>query len=149
MDAMRTWVAYHDHIEVQCKPGGELHPVAGVAAKAAEQAARIATVLALVDDIHAGEVSQPHIEAGIALSEFYVTEALRLFDLAPLDAALENAGKLLVWAQNHEVTRWPIQALYQKGPRCIRSKKAAIDALELLENHGWVRSIDNEWEFRK
>src|SRR3981081_2872337 len=44
------WQQFHDHIERQLVPNGELRPIADLAAKAAEHAARIAGVLTIVEN---------------------------------------------------------------------------------------------------
>lgn len=147
--AKATWVKYHDHIEAQCGAGGELHPVKGLAAKAAEQAARIALVLALVDDINTGVVTSMHMDAGIALSQYYVTEALRLFDVAPAGMALQNARQLLEWVHGRPDQAWAVRDLYSYGPPRLRTKGAAMEALEVLEQHGWAYQEAGGWRFRK
>ena len=51
----------------------------GLANKLAEHAARLAAIMALVDDLGAPEIGTNRMRAGIALAEHYATEALRLF----------------------------------------------------------------------
>jgi hypothetical protein len=147
--AKATWIDYHNHIEVQCGEDGELHAVKGLAAKAAEQAARIALVLALVEDINTGVIQPWHMDAGIELSQFYVGEALRLFDVAELDAGLYQARQLLAWAHAREDQAWPLRELYSKGPKRIRTKQATLAALRILEEHGWVEQLGDSWSFRR
>jgi hypothetical protein len=46
-----------------------LEPVRGLANKLPEHAARLAAILALVDDLGAPEIGANHLRAGIALAE--------------------------------------------------------------------------------
>ena len=65
------WIAFSDHVERAITPNGDLEPVRGLANKLPEHAARLAAILALVDDLGAPEIGANHLRAGIALSEHY------------------------------------------------------------------------------
>ena len=145
-DAKAVWEGFHNCIEQDSAPKGELSQITGLAAKCAEQAARIGLVLALIDSIDTVEVSQRHIAAGIKLAQFYLSEGLRLYDAGQIDAALEKAATLLQWLQSHEAQHWDVRDLYRNGPRVIRSKAAAMEALQILEHHGWVKQAKGQWE---
>ena len=54
--AHRVWVGFANHIEAMLGPDGELRPIARLANKLPEHAARLAGVLTLVRDIEAGEI---------------------------------------------------------------------------------------------
>jgi hypothetical protein len=64
--------AFSDDIERQCGPEGELAPIRDVAAKAGEHAARIAGVLAIVEDSQAHEIAEEPIACGITLAKWYL-----------------------------------------------------------------------------
>jgi hypothetical protein len=148
--AMALWVQYHDHVEQQLKPEEELHDIKGLAAKAGEQTARLALVLALSDDIDTGIIRPQYMEAAIALSEFHLTEALRLFHIAPMDSALQKAADLGSWlrtgASVHNRWKWSTRDICRTGPKRLRSKKDILTALEILENHYWVVHKGQRWE---
>src|SRR4029453_18963198 len=74
--AKRLWVAFHDHVERQLGDEQPLASIRGFGSKAAEHALRIAGVLTLINDVAASEKKAEHIQAGIALVQFYLTEAL-------------------------------------------------------------------------
>jgi hypothetical protein len=78
--ARGLWIAFADHVEAAVGPNGALEPVRGLANKLPEHAARLAAILALVDDLDAPEIDPNHMRAGIALAEHYAAEALRIFD---------------------------------------------------------------------
>ena len=50
-DATAAWQGFYDHIEGQCGAGNELAAIGDFAAKAAEQAARIAGVISIIEDL--------------------------------------------------------------------------------------------------
>lgn len=97
--AEAAWRAFHDHVETQCAPGEGLVPIRDFAAKAAEHAARIAGVLTVVDDINAGEIDIDAITNALTLADWYVSEALRLYQAARTDPRLLRAQQLLEWMQ--------------------------------------------------
>ncbi len=137
--ARATWIKFSDHIEKQIAPGGALESVRGLANKLAEHAARLASTLALVENLSADAVGCLEMDAGIALAEHYASEALRLFEASSVSTDLTTAQRLLAWL----LTTWTEPAvslpdIYQKGPRAIRDKTAAAKMVEILESHGWL-----------
>ena len=144
--AKRLW-DFSDHVEKLIAPGGEMEPIRGLANKLAEHACRLAAVLALVDNLQAGEVSENHMAAGIELSQYYAMEALRLFAAGALNKDIVLAQKLLGWLQSG----WPEKfispaEIYQRGPNAIRDAKTARRLIAILVDHGWLQSIDGTAE---
>jgi hypothetical protein len=140
-EARSLWVKFVNHIEHEIAVGGELEPIRGFANKLAEHAARLAAVLALVENLDAGEITAAEIEAGIALAEYYASEAMRLHGAARISAELTLAQGLLRW-----LTSWPepaisLVAIYQRGPNAVRDKASAAKLVTILEDHGWLARI--------
>lgn len=142
-DARALLVRFADAVEVQQRDGGDLSGVTGYASKAAEQACRIAGVLSLWRDLHAVEVTRGEMASGIALAQFYLSEALRLADAAKVSEETDRAERLRRWL----VETWPDAEVLtgdvvQKAPvRALRETKAAVAALGVLEKHGWVIAL--------
>ena len=83
------------------------------------------------------------------LTEFYLNEALRLFDTSQVDARIKKAEKLLVWLHQKPDKEVSLRDIYQRGPYAIRSKRDALDALEALQEHGHARlTTGGKWEWR-
>jgi hypothetical protein len=141
--AKNTWISFHNHIEKLCREGRELFPIRGLAAKAAEHAARIAGVLSLVENINAVEISDSNIQSGIKIVQFHLDEALRLFNSSADNPDLILAEKLLAWAilQGGMVYRTQI---YHCGPNAIREKATATRIIHILIDHGWFRPIQGD-----
>ena len=138
------WRTFADYIERDIGPGGKLEEIRGLANKLPEHAARLAAVLALVDDADAGEVAVEYVDAGLRLVEHYATEALRLFGGARIPTELVLARRLLDWL----LRSWPEPAvslpdIYQFGPSAVRDKATAKKLVDIIEDHGWLEPLPN------
>jgi uncharacterized protein DUF3987 len=140
-DAAAAWRAFFDHVEGQCGPGQELRLVRDFAAKAAEHAARLAGVLAIVEDVQAIEIGLDAMRGALALADWYVAEAVRLQRAARTDARLLRAKDLLDWLQSRDEPVVAFRDVLQLGPSATRSKAAADEALKVLADHGWVAEV--------
>jgi hypothetical protein len=138
--AKRLWETFHNHVEAQLGEGKELAPIRGFANKAAEHAARLAAVVTLVEDHEAPTIGTKGMQAGITLTEFYLAEALRLFDVAAADPELVVAEATLAWIQQFDMVH--LAQVYQCGPNAVRDAKTARHILGILEDHGWVQRVD-------
>jgi len=140
--AIKRWKEFVSHVEGQIGRGGALEPIKGLANKLPEHAARLAAVTTLVGDIHAIEIDDDGMKAGIALAEHYAGEALRVFEASKVNADLALAQQLLDWL--HRQWREPAISLpdvYQRGPRAIRDKATAKRLVAVLADHGWLAPI--------
>ena len=140
--AQVIWRGFADHIETEIAPGGDLEPVRGLANKLPEHAARLAAVLTLVRDIHAVEVVDAELAAGIELAQHYAAEALRLHGISRIGAGLRQALELLDWL----LVRWNEEAIslpdiYQRGPNSIRDADTAKKVVAILVEHSWLFRI--------
>lgn len=142
-DARKMWIGFVNNIESQIGPDGALAPVRGLANKLPEHAARFATVLTLVADLEAGEVSADHMAAGIVFAQHYAAEALRMFAIGRNNGDLLLAQKLLGWL----IRSWTEGAIslpdiYQYGPNEIRDRTTAKRLVTVLQEHGWLVRIE-------
>ncbi len=138
-DAAIEWLAFADLVEEMLAPGKSLEPVRGFANKLPEHVARIAGVLALVDDLGARSISLATLKQAEAIGGFFADEALRLFDAGACSPELADAEELLDWL----LTKWGepligLRAIYTYGPNSIRNAASAQKAVEILEEHGWL-----------
>ncbi len=138
--AKAAWIRYCDGIEVQLGAGQPLEPIRGFANKAAEHAARIAGVLAVIENRAATVIELPHVQAGIALMDYYLTERLRIQETGAADPDIRLAEKLLDWARGYEVIY--LRLIYRHGPNAIREAETAKRLCRLLEEHGWLARIE-------
>ncbi|WP_165354741.1 YfjI family protein [Tropicimonas sp. IMCC6043] len=138
-EARALLIGLADAIEAGQAPGGDLAHVSGYASKVAEQAARIAGVLALWHDLNAPAVTAQDMANGIALAQFHLSEAVRLADAANVSQEIDRADTLRRWLleiwSHPEVT---VRDVVQYGPNALRETPKAAAALAILERHGWI-----------
>jgi Protein of unknown function (DUF3987) len=133
-----VWVAFHDQIEVSMAQDGEFECLRDVAGKAAENAARIAAVLTVVERSGASTIEIEAMAAGCELAAWYVFEALRLFGVHRQSPRLRNAIKLHEWLKAKRKTEVTRSEVMQLGPAPVRQKAEADAALAMLEEHGLI-----------
>lgn len=142
-DARALLQAYALKIERLQAPGKALSTITAFASKSAEQAARIAGVLTLFDDLHAPHVSRERMAGGIDLAQFYLSEAQRLADAAIVPPEIQQAEMLRLWLEE----RWSeplvsIRVIVRNGPSSLRDAKKAKAAVTILEQNDWLMKLD-------
>ena len=136
-------VAFSDAIEGAQAPGGDLAHITGTASKAAEQAARIAGVMALWRDLEAVNVDAREMACAIELAQFYLAEASRLASAALVSTEIDRAEALRRWL----LESWPepevlVRDVVRLGPNPLRESPKARAALGILEKHGWLAPLE-------
>lgn len=136
-EAERLLREFANALERKQAPGCELAEDTAFASKAAEQAARIAGVMA----VYAGEsrITAERITNGIELADWYLGEAVRLKDGASISADVRKAEKLRVWL----VERWPedfiaTTMIVQAGAANIKTAKDARNIIPHLVRNDWL-----------
>jgi hypothetical protein len=146
--ATALWIGFHDEVELRQAPGSDLANVRPWASKAAEQAARIAAILAVCEGSDA--VLAHHMVSGIRVASFYLTEHLRLTSQSVEFEHSERLHALLAFLRERgpRITR---EEVLQHAPRIIRSLKAeGINPLwEELVERGYMRKAAGTWEIRQ
>lgn len=123
----------YNEIEANLKAGQPLEVIRATGAKMADNMARIAGVLAVVDG--AASITQRHMASAIQLGQFYLSEQLRLAQRSELESIAQQAQEAADWikAKGGGAT---IEEL-QKGPRSVRKSVDHIrDVMALLVEHG-------------
>lgn len=149
--AHAAWVQAHDHIERQLGGAGHYASIRDVAAKAAENIARLAALLHVLDHGPAGEIDESSVESASRIIDWHLHEARRL--LADLDAPpeLSAAIRFDAWLRDEALRtghpRIASARIYQYGPGCVRDSKALKAALALLDERGRAR-VEQEGRHR-
>lgn len=136
-EALRLLREFANTLERKQAPGCELSEDTAFASKAAEQAARIAGVLA----VYAGDsnVTPERMACGIELADWYLSEAVRLKDGASISADVRKAEKLRVWLME----RWSedfiaTTMIVQAGAANIKTASEARAIIPHLTKTGWL-----------
>ena len=121
------------------RAGGRLEHITGFASKAAEHAARLAGVLTVYADPQAMEINLAHVQSGIALADWYLSEAVRLRDAAAISLETKQAESLRCWL----IAVWSepfvsIRAIVNRGPNSIRETRLVRKLVPILEANGWL-----------
>ena len=143
VQAKKLWVPFHNYCDSKSAPGKELDSIRGLANKAPEHAARLAGILSVVRGstvIHLEEM-----ESGIELMNYYLSEASRITNIGQINQGIRDASALLDWLQQKNTQLiYPVM-IYQNAPiRKLREKKSAMEAIRILEDHGWLYRVDGQ-----
>ncbi len=145
-EAKRFWIGFHDRIESELGPAGNLCDVSDVASKTADNAMRIATLFYLLetaDQARGSQLALEFIKAGCALAEWHLSEAKRLFMEIRQSEDMRSEFQLDEWLTNRctrqLVGRLPVAEVLQKGPNLLRNAAALNRAMEGLEHTGRAR----------
>jgi len=141
-EAERLLIRFADTVEREQRAGGRLEHITGFASKAAEHAVRLAGVLTVYTNPKALEISPEYMKNGIALADWYISEAVRLRDAASLSSDTTQAETLRVWL----VSKWAepyvsVRAIVNRGPNSLRESKLVRKIIAPLEVNGWLIRI--------
>lgn len=144
--AQSSWIRYHDEIEITLGRGGEMQEIKSTAAKSAENALRIAGVIAVTEGLSI--ITQEIMDRAAILSRWYLYEALRLAYPARIEMRLLNAQRLLDWLTAKGWLSFDARRLQREGPMSVRkSFKQRDQLLAILVEHRWLSTTDGK-EFR-
>lgn len=138
-EARELWIAFHDEVERDMGKGGRFAEMQDVGSKSAEQAARIAGVLAIVDDPFAAEIGECAMARGCKLMHWYLGEALRLADAYLIPREVADAQTVLDWTRGRGLRQVDAATIQKSGPGPVRRKDRFDPAIEALLASGWFK----------
>ncbi|SUS06241.1 conserved hypothetical protein [uncultured Defluviicoccus sp.] len=140
-DARKMWIAFYNEVERAIAPGGELASVRAFAGKMAEHAGRLAAVMTAFANPDVMLVHADAMAGGIALTQHYAAEMLRLQGAASVQPDLRLAARLLAWWQERSDPKCHLAMIYQRSLNAIGDAATARRIVAVLEEHGWVRRL--------
>jgi hypothetical protein len=149
-EAKQIWQMFHDKVEDQLSKYGILSSIKGLGNKAPEHALRLATVLAGFDApeiSNFSRISSGYIRNSTILTQYYLNEALRLFNSGIADPNLIEANKLLEWLRDKKKKIVSLPEIYQFGPNSIRDSKKARQLIKILVEHGYALPLTGGVDF--
>lgn len=149
-DAFNTWVALHDGIEKEISAGGTYEIIKTFACKAAEHAARIAAILAFVEQVQNPTVQ--HVERAAKIISYYLHSILVYVQNAGQEENDLLAGDLLTWIINRG-GKISSDEFKKITPVSIRHAKKARAILKHLVEAGYLhvtqygrKQLEKAWE---
>lgn len=119
---------------------GEWRGVRDVAAKAAENAARMAALFHVLEHNPTSAISSEEIQAAGRNVRWHLNEAWRLLADMNTPTALASAIRFDAWLCNEALANnsdhVPTKRIYQFGPNCVRDSRDLRAALAILAERG-------------
>jgi putative DNA primase/helicase len=141
--ARAGWIRLHDDIECELGARGQWRGVRDVAAKAAENAARMAALFHVLEHGPTGTITYAEIQAAERIVRWHLNEARRLLADMDTPSSLASAIRLDAWlhteAQANNTDRVPTKRIYQYGPNSVRDSSDLRAALAILAERGRAR----------
>ncbi len=150
-EARDMWIAFSDNLERQQGPDKPLAEVSDLASKMAQHALRLAAVISYFENgekLVANGISTASMAVGIALGEFYLSEAIRLFNAGSVDEDSENADLLIEFIRKEHLEQAGHRWLSRNCPKPVRPAKVLQRAIDLLVDQGHLRKIEGGAEFK-
>jgi putative DNA primase/helicase len=124
--AKTAWIEFHDAIDNELASGGELYDVRDVAAKSADNAARLAALFQLFEH-GTGAVGLDCFESASRIAAWHLSESRRFFGELALPEELADAARLDTWLIEH----CRRQGIYMIGKRHVRQHGPLRDGARL------------------
>ncbi|MCC6915508.1 MAG: DUF3987 domain-containing protein [Rhodospirillaceae bacterium] len=114
-----------------------IRPLAG---HLAEHAARLAAVIALIEDDAVPQLDERHLARGVDLARFYAAEALRISAIVPvMKTPAEITQQLQHWLERKQADRAvTLREICRSGPPSVRDADLAYRHMRRLERLGVV-----------
>jgi hypothetical protein len=148
-EAMALWTEFYNEVESKIAVGRELEGARPFVCKAAEHAARIAGIIAMIEDPGTAQISKAQMDGGIEVASFYLTEHVRLTGASQEQKKVSSLRDLLDWilSRGSFVSN---SELLQKSPHAIRRLKADRigEMMTELAQRGYVQPSGKNWLVR-
>jgi len=131
-------VEEYNRVEIAQREGGEYERDRAFASKAVEHACRIAGVLTLVEDRNLHSIPREAMAGAVRLVRFYMAEQIRLCAASTVDEGLRRAQELLDWIAAKGLRQFSKREVRRLAPRVVRDAPEAQEALDRLEEFGWI-----------
>jgi hypothetical protein len=141
--SVKLWRDFAREMELAQRAGERFEFCRGMAAKAAEEAARIALVLQLFEDPNAVEVGETCTRAGVALARWYADEWLRIVSMPRISALGLAADRVLRWLQASfpNPTTFSARDVYTGHVAGITKRRPADRVLLELSHMGHITQV--------
>jgi putative DNA primase/helicase len=146
-EARARWVGFHDDVEAELRPGGDMAEVRDVASKAADNVARLAALFHLYAHGPAGQIDVGAVTAAAHIVGWHLYQARAFLGDVAGPRELTAARRLDAWLIDYcrreglrEVERRTIQ---NRGPNSVRGRAGLDAALAELAEAGRILEVED------
>jgi replicative DNA helicase len=148
-EAAKLLLDFEADLEPRLDPdAGDLGHLADWASKLVGATVRVAGLLHLAGDLRHGwgqPISADTAISAIQLADYFAAHALAVFDWMGLDPAIDDARAVLDWLGKARPATFTRRGAFTALSRSRFRKVGDLDpALELLEQHGYIRVLPEE-----
>ena len=139
--AKQDWVGYHDAVEFQLKASGDYFEIKDVAAKSADNVARLAGLFEKFNPNGGTSISQDSLQRAAQICAWHLEEARRFFGELILPQDLSDAVRLEKWLVIYSMDKETVSQRDAQNAGPVRDKKRLNDALAELESLNRIRIV--------
>lgn len=144
-EAKAWWRRFYDDVERELRAGGEFADVRDVAAKAADNVARLACLFHVLERGPAGSITAASVEQAGHLVAWYLTEARRFYGALALPAEIVTAIKLEEWlvqrCRETGTDAVSTRDAQREGPYAVRRPGKLEAAMAVLGEADHIREL--------
>lgn len=138
-DAKALAVAAGNQFETLMAKGADLAELRDRAAKALENACRIAGVLAVIEGgLTTRIIEVDHLNRALVLMQWYLSEALRIRSAAHVPQSVIDAEMLSDWLKERGIIAFRTKQVLNAGPNQLRGKPRLMAAIKELVTCGYL-----------
>ena len=138
--AKQSWILYHDMVEIELSTSGDYFDIRDVAAKSADNAARLAGLFERFANSDGGSISQDSFQRAAKVAAWHLEEAKRFFGEIGLSQGVLDAVRLESWLIDFK-HKEELSTRYTQRHGPFRDKKRLDPALEELESLGRIKLV--------
>jgi putative DNA primase/helicase len=142
-DAKAVWIKFHNTVEAELAPGGDMDEARDVASKASDNAARLAALFHVFEHGPVGVIGADLMERASKVVSWHLYEARRFLNQVAVKDSIADAIVLEKWLVEYclreRLDVIPCNHIQKFGPNRTRRKPALEAALEELEGAGRIR----------
>ena len=139
--AKQDWVEYHDAVESQLKASGDYFEIKDVAAKSADNVARLAGLFEKFNPNGGTSISQDSLQRAAQICAWHLEEARRFLGELVLPQDLSDAFRLEKWLVIYSMDKKTVSQRDAQNAGPVRDKKRLDVALAELESLNRIRTV--------
>ena len=139
--AKQDWVGYHDAVESQLKASGDYFEIKDVAAKSADNVARLAGLFEKFNPNGGTSISQDSLQRAAQICAWHLEEARRFLGELVLPQDLSDAFRLEKWLVIYSMDKETVSQRDAQNAGPVRDKKRLGVALAELESLNRIRTV--------